>query len=830
MLVDVNKLESHPDKFLFTHVDGVISNVKKLTKNLGVAKWAELVAIFHDLGKINPNFQDKLKPNRKSEGYANHAYFSAYAFFCAFTLNGNILMLQKWLGVEKLSISDLIALTVIIAKHHGHLLDLKPEIGDNAEAKILNDDEIKRLYSFLDEKYDELPINEFSKHYMDEIIGFKQLLLVEKRKKYFCEKFIFNRKLSNTSLDFFLDIQFTFASLIYADKSDAAKFLTIDESKKEVAAFSKVYSSHLNTFLDTLKPNSKLNKLRTAIRKEAVLNIKILLKKGKRVFELTSPTGSGKTLMLLSLAAEIIEEKGDLRIMYALPFLSITEQVEAEVLKIFKNIKDENFIQRIDSKSENPKFEKIQKALDDKPSETIIKQLGAYTFQENVFAYPFVITTFVRFFQTLLSNHNATLLKLPNFSKSIFLLDEIQSLPPRLYTFFVAYLEKFCEKFDSYAVISTATQPNFGLPEKPQYIAKNAQTFFSNYQKPAKLLRHEKYFSDNVFNRYKIQFEKEEIDLEDLKKMILAEEDSVLIILNTIDDSKDFYKILIEELELEELVLLNTHFTPNDRKRKINYIKKRLDNQEKIIVISTQLIEAGVDIDFPILYRDFAPVSSIVQSAGRCNRNGKFDFGKVVLFKLWNREKIRSELIYGRGKDKDILQFTKDAWGKDVYEEKELLIVQKKFFDRILDELHFAKHTQKKFDLELDFIQDMSDCMFQKIGKFQLIDEEDYGEPVRYYIPENNLDNKFEHLLQLRDEMEKVLKEKKKDYFKISPLKFKIEKLLKNMANNIVQVRLKRKDSKPLVDIEEYFGLFKIDLDYYSSEEGVLLDEICGIL
>ena len=830
MLVDVNKLESHPNKFLFTHVDGVISNVKKLTENLGVAKWAELVAIFHDLGKINPNFQDKLKPNRISEGYANHAYFSAYAFFCAFTLNDNILMLQNWLGVEKLSINDLIALTVIIAKHHGHLLDLKPEIEDNAEAKILNDDEIKRLYSFLDEKYDELPINEFSKHYMGEIIDFKQLLLVEKRKRYFCNKFIFSRKLSNTSLDFFLDIQFAFASLIYADKSDAAKFLTIDESKKDVAAFCKIYSSHLNLFLDTLKPNSKLNELRTAIRKEAVSNIQAPLKKGKRVFELTSPTGSGKTLMLLSLAAEIIEEKGDLRIMYALPFLSITEQVEEEVLKIFKDFEDENFIQRIDSKSENPKFEKIQKALDDKPTEAIIKELGAYTFQENVFAYPFVITTFVRFFETLLSNHNATLLKLPNFSKSIFLLDEIQSLPPRLYTFFVAYLERFCEKFDSYAVISTATQPNFNLPEKPYYRAKNAKIFFANYRNPTKLLEHEKYFSDDVFNRYKIQLEEEKINLDKLKKMVLSENESVLVILNTIDDSKDFYKILVKELKSEELVLLNTHFTPNDRKKKIVDIKERLKNQKKIVVISTQLIEAGVDIDFPILYRDFALVSSIVQSAGRCNRNGKLEFGKVVLFKLWNREKIRSELIYGRGKDKNILQFTKDAWKKEIYEEKDLLNVQKNFFDRILNELNFAKHTQKKFDLKFDFIQDMSDCMFRKIGKFQLVDEEDYGEPVRYYVPENIVDDNFERLLELRDKMEEVLQEKKKDYSKISPIKFKTQNLLKKMSGNIVQVRIKKENTKPLVGTEDYFGLYRIDTDCYSNSLGVLLDDTFGIL
>jgi CRISPR-associated endonuclease/helicase Cas3 len=830
MLVDVTKLKSHPDKPLFTHVDGVISNVKKLTENFEVGKWAELVAIFHDLGKINPNFQDKLNPKKKTEGYGNHAYFSAYAFFCAFRYNQpNFKMLKKWLKVEKLSEDTLIALTVIIAKHHGHLLDLKPE-DDSADKRILNSQELGNLYSFLNERKDELPMIEFSKYYLKETEAFKPITLDERYQKHFLDKFIFDSKLSETSLDFFLNVQFAFASLIYSDKSDAAKFVTIDESKKEVTEFCKIYQNQLNNFLETLKPDSKLNVLRTAIRKEAVLNIGNHLKKDKRVFELTSPTGSGKTLMLLSLAAKIIEEKGDYRIMYALPFLSITEQVEAEVLKIFKAYEDKNFIQRIDSKSINLKFEEIQKALDDTPSEANIRKLGALTFQENVFAYPFVITTFVRFFETLLSNHNATLLKLPNFSKSIFLLDEIQSLPPRLYTFFVAYLERFCEKFDSYAVISTATQPNFNLPSKPFKEAEKAKTFFPNYEYPSSLIEHEKYFSNDVFNRYKVHFRDEEVNLEKLKELVLGESNSVLVILNTIDDSKDFYKILNEELSKDELILLNTHFTPNDRKRKIAVIKGRLKTEKRIITISTQLIEAGVDIDFPILYRDFAPVSSIVQSAGRCNRNGKLDFGKVVLFKLRNRGKIRSELIYGRGKDKDILQFTKDAWGKFNYEEKELLSVQKNFFDRILNELHFAKHTQNKFDLKLDFIQDMSDCMFRKIGKFQLIDEIDYGEPMRYYVPEDNQDINFETLLELGKSMASILGEQKKDYNKISPLKGKIESLLKNMSGNIVQVRLKKKDSKPLVDIDDYFGLHKIDLDYYSKDLGILVDDVVGII
>ena len=306
MLVDVNELLSHPHKKLFTHVDGVISNAKEVTKNLQVSRWAELAAIFHDLGKINPNFQDKLDRTKQAQGYANHAYFSAFAFFCVFILRKNHSKLKEWLGIEALSQHDLIALTVIIAKHHGHLLDFKPE-SDDAEKHILNTDELKELCTFLDQHFADLPIDDFARHYLEGIEDFSQILLDERSRSGILNKFIFDKSLSDNSLDFYLDTQFAFASLIYADKSDAADFPTIGDSRKDVAEFCKIYQQELDTRLNSLKPDSDLNKLRTAIREEAVAQIEIELKNGKRVFELTSPTGSGKTLMLLSLAGKIIK-------------------------------------------------------------------------------------------------------------------------------------------------------------------------------------------------------------------------------------------------------------------------------------------------------------------------------------------------------------------------------------------------------------------------------------------------------------------------------------------------------------------------------------------
>ncbi|RNI36712.1 CRISPR-associated helicase Cas3' [Hanamia caeni] len=819
-MADVGQLKSHPDKLLFTHVDGVIINTQKLTKNLTVSKLAELAAIFHDLGKINPFFQDRL--NQRNNGYSHHAYLSAFAFYAAFRCNkNNFDWLKKWLGVQILTENELIALLIIIAKHHGHLPDFIPKANLETEPYILNKDEIKELYTFLSKKANGLPSEEYTKRFEDfkQITSFKQLLNDDKVQNHFLDKIIFNPKHTKEYLDFFLNTQFAFASLIQADKADAMNAKTIDEDKNKIESFCKIYPETLKKYISKFQPNSELNKLRTEIREESIKNIQGLLQKDKRVFELTAPTGSGKTIMLLSLASEIIQTKANYRIMYALPFLSITEQVEKEVLDIFKEYRQENYIQRIDSKSGNQLFDKIQELLDANPSSENIKELDFLAFQEQVFAYPFVITTFVRFFETLLSNHNATLLKLPNFSKSIFLLDEIQSLPPRLYTFFVAYLTKFCEKFDCYAIISTATQPNFELPQEDKI-----KNFFPDYEKPASLLEHQKYFESNVFNRYQIDYWKEPINIQQLTEKIIAENNSVLVILNTIDDSKDLFKDLSECFTANELYLLNTHFTPNDRKKKLEIIKERLEKNQKTILISTQLIEAGVDIDFPVLYRDFALVSSIVQSAGRCNRNGRLEnIGKVVLFNLVKDGKSRANLIYGSGKDKDILTFTKNALGLETaFEEKELLRVQKAFFDKIATELHFAKHSQKAFNLELDFLEDIKECAYAKIGKFQLIDEQTYGEQRQYYVPINKDDINFETLLDLNMEVQSKIQSQQKDWAAIKILNLKMQTLLKKMSNHIVSVRLRNKDIAPVLGHnEKYNELFKLSIDAYDSDKGV---------
>ena len=431
--------------------------------------------------------------------------------------------------------------------------------------------------------------------------------------------------------------------------------LVILIQSQDIENFCKSFNSNLECFIDSFKNGSELNRIRTKISEDARLNITNLLNNDYRIFSLTSPTGSGKTMILLSLAGEILKSKGSHRIIYALPFLSITEQVEEICKEVFNNYSDS--VIRIDSKSENKLFEEYQKEMDENP-EAINKIISAQ-FADDLFDHPFIITTFVKIFETLLSNKNSTLLKLPNFSNTIFLIDEIQSLPPRLYGFFVALLDEFCRKFNSYAIVSTATMPNFELPQNNSHDLKK---FFINFSIPPELVSLE-YFNTEVFNRYHLDVNKEKINIDELTSLIINEDSSVLVILNTIEDTKLLFKNLCKQ-NLTSKILLNTHFTPVHRRKKIQVAKWFLErnikgiSKRKIILISTQLIEVGVDIDFPIVYRDIAPIPSIIQSAGRGNRNGLMKTkGKIVVFELVRNDRIRASLIY-KGMDKDLLNMS----------------------------------------------------------------------------------------------------------------------------------------------------------------------------
>ncbi|NCD11918.1 MAG: CRISPR-associated helicase Cas3' [Epsilonproteobacteria bacterium] len=789
MVSDISKYKSHPDKRLPVHIEGVLKKVKKRTS----LKIAEVAAIFHDLGKINPNFQRKLETGSDydNQGYDEHSYLSVYSFLCYG--KSNPIQFKELLNGD---FSKLWSLVALISHHHGNLPDFNKG--------ILKETPKRSLEKFLKTN----PYLPFS-HFLNDEIKFKNNGFSLDESISIFETINFNKgEWSKNALTNFIQTQFAFACLVEADKRDAADMSGY--------YFDLNIENSVNGLLDSLtetfrkfKSETSLNKLRTDIRLEAVTGITEALRNGKRVFELTAPTGAGKTYTLLALANEIQQQKENLGIIYALPFLSITEQVQGIANKLLKNILP------VSSKSYNERLEKAQELFETEQTNENLKELLKEDFIQQTFDHPFIITTFVQLFETLVSNRNSTLLKLPNFANRIFLIDEIQALPPKLYIFFTAWLDEFCRLNNSYAILSTATMPDFELINKGELLNyANPIKLFQNYQKPIPILKPDKFFSQDVFNRYQITIIKDDnFVISALTNHILEQDQSCLVILNTIDDTKQLNENL---KEFENCILLNTHFIPDDRSKKIETAKQLLDKNEKVILISTQLIEAGVDIDFPIVYRDLCPLPSLIQSAGRCNRNKTKPFGQVWFFELVKESGKRSaELIY-RDEAKQFLNFVKQEISTTI-QEKDLYNIQKKFFSFISTNLTIGENETKEG--KMNMIECVNNAEFETLGKFQLIPENNFGKQYQYYVRQDYGDNSYDELLGLMfDAIDNDNFEKRKKS------KIAINLKIKEMSNRILQVRVYNdKDAPNFENInKEYFNIRVLsDLDDYNFETGL---------
>ena len=798
---------SHPDKYLEKHIFGVLNNTSKRTNS----KIAEIAVLFHDLGKINPNFQQKIKLENKGKnvGYSSHAYISMYVFLCYVT--DNQILTKEYLGckdIQELKLA-ILQLSIIIAKHHGHIPDFD---------KSLSRETFEEAERFLRDQ--DLPFTEF---YKEKLLKTHNFFKVKPNPNLW-ELTRFVKKLPETwqkdALKHFFEVQYSFASLIEADKRDAGdvylkNYYHFDSTIKSSTTELQIGLNDKFTHFSSFKDISHLDRYRTLIRNEAVDKIQCQLNLNRRVYTLTAPTGSGKTFALLALASKIQSVKGEnLGVIYCLPFLSITEQVESISKELVSDVLSVN------AKSRNVRIEEAQDALENNQSEENLSKLLQEDFIQHTFDHPFIVTTFVQLFETLLSNHNSTLLKLPNFSNRIFLIDEVQALPPKLYIFFIAWIDEFCRRNNSYAIISTATMPmlDFGI-KKFVDDKRRPDLLFKGYVVPTELLDAKHYFEADTFNRYRINFISEnDVDLDYLIEHIQSQTQSCLIILNTIKDSKMVYNRL---KDADNVFLLNTQFTAVDRREKIELVKSLLQS-ETVILISTQLIEAGVDIDFPIVYRDLCPLPSLIQSAGRCNRNKKHSFGQVFFFHfLDSNGKSSAEKVY-RGDAKRFLYFCKQHI-LDGIEEKELFKIQAQFFQEIARDLSIGEYEMYKERINL--IECVNNAEFETIGKFKLISDREFGFEYQYYIPESETDVNYEEAVKVMFKMVKS-----EEFSESKKWKIELNQRLKKLADRVITIRTFEKDESKLPrcrNMEYYFDIRVLgNLDIYSFEFGFEHDSI----
>ncbi|MBQ6694782.1 MAG: CRISPR-associated helicase Cas3' [Bacteroidaceae bacterium] len=415
--------------------------------------------------------------------------------------------------------------------------------------------------------------------------------------------------------DFHHLIRVLYSCLVDADFLDTEQFM--DNSRAEFRKKQKSLKDllpMLESFLMELSESSEkteLNELRSSIQNRC----KEIANENPGFYSLTVPTGGGKTLSSLVWAMNHAVKYGKDRIIIAIPYTSIIVQTASILRKIFgaENVLEHHSVFDADV---------TLKDYDDMSGVKLKQRLATENWD-----YPIVVTTNVQLFQSMLANKASVCRKLHNICNSVLILDEVQMLPTEYLQPIVDSLSAYQRIFNTSVLFTTASQPVL-CGEHRGCNPMIKLTGLSSVEEiiPSEMCLHDK------LRRVNLHFENEPISYDDLAERLI-QYDKVLCIVNTRSDAQEIFSRLPKEGRIYHLsrMMCSAHI-----QKVIDEIKQVLKNpEEKVVrVVSTQLIEAGVDIDFPIVFRQEAGLDSILQAAGRCNREGKLGISDTYVFSL----------------------------------------------------------------------------------------------------------------------------------------------------------------------------------------------------
>ncbi len=387
-------------------------------------------------------------------------------------------------------------------------------------------------------------------------------------------------------------IRMLLSALVDADYLDTEAFADpikagLRQNKYEISLLNDAFQrSQAN-----LIPTGELNRIRTRLYNSVMESAGT----ERGFFSMSIPTGGGKTRTAMGFALKHALHHDLNRIIVVIPYTSIIEQTA----KVYKEIFGEKAV-----------VEHHSSLGDDQ--ETEWNKLAT----ENWDA-PIIVTTSVQFFNSLHANRPGSCRKLHNIPRSVVILDEVQTLPPGLLAPTLDVMRELVKNYDVSFVFSTATQPAFskregfdGL-ESVRELAPDAHKMFES------------------FKRVDYEFPPELVDCtwESLAEKLMTNRQALAIV-NTKKDAAQLFRLTQDAPTFH----LSSSMCPQHRRLVLKEVTEKLKSDLPCRLISTQVVEAGVDIDFPVLYRAFGPMDSIVQAAGRCNREGKIEKGRAIIF------------------------------------------------------------------------------------------------------------------------------------------------------------------------------------------------------
>ena len=390
------------------------------------------------------------------------------------------------------------------------------------------------------------------------------------------------------------------SALVDADALDAEAHSSPQESASRVTSPAIAKLSNLFEQSQRQLMHGKtgdVNRMRAKVY-EACLNAAEM---PQGVFSLTVPTGGGKTRSSMAFALRHALCHDLRRVIVALPYTSIIEQNA----QVYRGIFGDRAV------LEHHSSVRRSRTTEEAEATEAWRRLASDNWDAHI-----VVTTTVQLLESLFTNQNGRCRKLHNIVDTVVILDEVQTLPPHLLKPTLDILQHLVDDYGVTLVLSTATQPSFlsrdgfeGLKAVREIIPNCSQIFGGLRRASYELPRQEKWNWDRVAGE-------------------AGAHSRVLIIVNTIHDAQR----LLDSLDRTDVLHLSTRLCAMHRRAILAEVHRRLNREIPVCLVSTQVVEAGVDIDFPVVFRAIGPLDRIIQAAGRCNREGKLESGHVVVF------------------------------------------------------------------------------------------------------------------------------------------------------------------------------------------------------
>ena len=752
-----------------------ILNLKNQEEEL-YYKMIDDVVNFHDFGKVNSQFQiDKMlneeilkmedKYNISGVLGSDHSLLSASMFIAYYF--GKITDLIEMVETKKIVIllEILFALSYTISKHHGNLDSFEEYI---EKLSRNNDENILKELKNISVSNGGILLQAFlEKETITIFFNFIETYISERKKK--------ENISSQEAMSIFVFTKMMFSLLVASDYYSTNEFMqeikyedfgnmgNIDTIKKEYEN-SEIIKSIRDKEKNGIANDEDINNFRTKIFLEAEKNLE--KNKEDNIFFLEAPTGSGKSNTALNLSLKLLD-KDRRKIFYVYPFNTLVEQNMNTLKNIFGNNKEV---------IKNIAVVNSVTALTNKDSRDIpIEEYSDILMDRQFLNYPFIVTTHVGIFNSLVGNTKEDCMPFYQLANSVIVFDEIQAYKNTIWTEIIKILNSYAKLLNIKIIIMSATLPNLSylLDEEEK---NNISKLIEN---------RDEYFNNTIFkNRVEVNYDllsEQKIEYEELLKHITENSlnsQKILIEFISKNDAKKFYELCEnnEDLNVDHEILI---LTGEDNKARRNFIIKKINSKDKkIILISTQLIEAGVDIDVDVGYKNISGLDNEEQFLGRINRSCKKS-GKAYFFYLTDAKKVYKNSVIIENKlnlFSDEMRDVLENKNFDVFYSKVLEILKRKAkeknnndnFETIIFNKKFRllKERMKLIEEQEDkktyfFNRTLTDEEIEEIG--ENIDGSEVWERYVNILKEENYAKKIVELSKIREKMMYFLYEVKKN-------------------------------------------------------------------